>query len=361
MDFTKAYKGKKVFITGHTGFKGSWLLTWLHSLGAEIKGYSLEPLPEHKLYGQIHGDSLCIPEFNDILHYEDLKKSLLEFRPDIIFHLAAQPIVRTSYQAPVETFAINGIGTANLLNIVRSLEQACNVVLITTDKVYQNNEWPYAYRESEKLGGLDPYSASKACAELIIESFRHSYFNPAEYSKHRKSIAVARAGNVIGGGDWAKDRILPDIIRALQQNQPVAIRNPDSVRPWQHVLEPLSGYLLLGKKMMEDPVKYSTAYNFGPLTIDCWRVEKMVERAIVAWGSGNYHIVREEGAPHEAGLLKLDVNKAEHDLQWRPVMNASDTIWKAVNWYKNFDGSNARELIQQDINSFIEKSEAADR
>jgi CDP-glucose 4,6-dehydratase len=356
----ETYEGKRVFVTGHTGFKGSWLLTWLHLLGAEIKGYSLPPLPEHKLYGQIHGEEMAGSVYDDILNYPVLEKSLLDFNPDFIFHLAAQPIVRTSYEVPVETFAINAMGTAHLLNIARNLGNACPIILVTTDKVYHNQEWPHAYRESDRLGGYDPYSASKACAEIIIESFRNSYFNPGDFSNHKKSIVVARAGNVIGGGDWAKDRIIPDSIRALQKNESIAIRNPASVRPWQHVMEPLYAYLLLGKKLAEDPLKYANAYNFGPLHTDCWVVERMVQHAIKIWGGGNYHIVRAAEQPHEAGLLKLDINRAEKDLQWKPIYSAAEAIQKTVDWYRNFDGQNALTLVKDDIQSFMSRLDAAD-
>lgn len=293
MQLADTYKGKKVFLTGHTGFKGSWLLLWLHSLGAEIRGYALAPGDEHKLYGHINGGGFCDSIFNDIMNYGELERSILEFEPDFVFHLAAQPIVRTSYELPVETFSVNALGTAHILNCIRRLEKPCQIVLITTDKVYNNREWPYAYRETDTLGGYDPYSASKACAELIIDSFRNSYFNPGQYHRHRKSVAVARAGNVIGGGDWAKDRIIPDIVRSLRDDRSIPVRNPQSVRPWQHVLEPLYAYLLLGSKLSQDPVKYATAYNFGPLTADCWRVEKMVQYAIDEWGKGTYHILQE--------------------------------------------------------------------
>jgi len=355
MDLTKVYKGKRVFLTGHTGFKGSWLLTWLHQSGAEIKGYALPPLPEHKLYDQVQGQRMADSVYDNILNYSVLEASLLDFKPDFIFHLAAQPIVRTSYELPLETFAVNAMGTAHLLNIVRKLENPCSIVVVTTDKVYHNHEKNYAYRESDHLGGHDPYSASKAAAEIIIDSYRNSFFNPKDHNKHRKSIAVARAGNVIGGGDWARDRIIPDSIRALQNKESVPIRNPDAVRPWQHVLEPLYAYLLLGKRLSEDPVKYATAYNFGPLDADCWRVEKMVDYVTKIWGEGTYHIVTEREKPHEAGLLKLDIQKAGTELQWHPVFSAEEAIQKTVNWYKNFNGQNALELIKEDIGSFMLK------
>jgi len=317
-------------------------------------------LPEHKLYGQIQGERMGESVFGDILNYDELERNLLDFNPDFIFHLAAQAIVRTSYQLPVETFAINAMGTAHLLNSARKLEKACPIILVTTDKVYHNHEWPYAYRESDHLGGFDPYSASKACAEIIIDSYRNSFFNPKDVRKHKKSIAVARAGNVIGGGDWAKDRIIPDSIRSLQNDEPIPIRNPEAVRPWQHVMEPLYAYLLLGGKLSADPVKYATTYNFGPSGTDCWKVEKMVKYVIKTWGKGSYHIINETDKPHEAGLLKLDVNKAEKDLQWKPVFNAGEAIQRTVNWYRNFDGRNARELIREDILSFMNSLDQAE-
>lgn len=351
INFSETYRGKKIFLTGHTGFKGSWLLTWLHLLGAEVKGYSLPPLPEHLLFGQIKGDSLCSSVLGDVLAYDLLEKSILDFAPDFIFHLAAQAIVRTSYAAPLETFAVNALGTANVLNAMRKLSKPCIAILITTDKVYHNNEWAYPYRETDRLGGYDPYSASKACAELMIDSYRNSFFNTGDYESHRKSIAVARAGNVIGGGDWAKDRIIPDVVRALQSGSSIPVRNPRAVRPWQHVLEPLSAYLLLGSKLCSDPVKYATAYNFGPSNKDCLEVEDMVKQAVKIWGAGNYHVPDNKAMPHEAGLLKLDTSKAANDLNWYPVFSATEAIEKTIAWYKNFN-DNAFDLIKHDILSF---------
>ena len=353
MKYKDIYQGRKVFLTGHTGFKGSWLLTWLHLLGAQVKGYSLPPRPEHLLFEQIKGDTLCESIFGDILDYSELEKNILEFQPDFVFHLAAQAIVRTSYKVPLETFAVNALGTANVLNAIRSLNKPCIVILITTDKVYHNNEWLYPYRETDRLGGYDPYSASKACAELIIDSFRNSFFNINNYPDHNKSIVVARAGNVIGGGDWAKDRIIPDIIRSLQHNESIPIRHPAAVRPWQHVLESLAAYLLLGSKLANDPIRYASAYNFGPLNKDCLTVEEMVTQAIKIWGTGSYHIANNPAMPHEAGLLKLDISKASNDLHWQPVFNAYESIRKTIEWYKTFD-QNALDLIKSDIQSFSE-------
>lgn len=334
--FQDIYKGKKVFITGHTGFKGAWLLQWLHMLGAHVKGYALPPENATDLYYLIGGDTFCESVFEDIRNIERLEEEIHSFQPDFIFHLAAQPLVRLSYEVPVETFAINAMGTANVLEAVRKLEKPCIVVLITTDKVYENKEWIYPYRETDTLGGYDPYSASKACAEIIIHSYLQSYFNTSKYEQHQKAIASARAGNVIGGGDWAKDRIIPDIVRAMEAKQPVIIRNPSAVRPWQHVLEPLGGYLLLGAKLSLDPLRYSGAWNFGPLADDNKQVEDIVQIALQIWGSGTYEKPTLANQPHEAGLLKLDVSKALNYLNWSPKYNASQAIKETISWYKVF-------------------------
>ncbi|UKJ08236.1 CDP-glucose 4,6-dehydratase [Solitalea lacus] len=342
----ETYKGKKVFLTGHTGFKGAWMLKILSMLGAKVQGYALAPENEFDLYHLIDGDKLCTSTIGDLRDKELLKNTILSFQPDFIFHLAAQPLVRLSYEIPSETFEVNAIGTANLLDGVRLLNKPCNVVLITTDKVYHNNEWEYPYRETDRLGGYDPYSASKACAELVIDSYRNSFFNLKKYDEHQKAIAVTRAGNVIGGGDWAKDRLMPDIARALVKNETIEIRNPNSVRPWQHVLEPVMGYLLLGLKLKEDPIRFAQAYNFGPYATDALPVVDMVELAIKAWGCGNYKIKNAADQPHEAALLKLDISKAGVDLVWRPKMNASQAIQFTIDWYKQFD------INRDDIDGF---------
>lgn len=335
-ELTKIYSGKKVFLTGHTGFKGSWLMQILVLLGAEVKGYALAPDNEPNLYTVINGDTLCHSVIGDIRDRAKLKEAVTAFQPDFVFHLAAQPLVRLSYEIPSETFEVNAIGTANLLDAVRHLNIPCTLVLITTDKVYQNNEWEYPYREIDRLGGYDPYSASKACTELVIDSYRNSFFNISKYSDHQKAIAVARAGNVIGGGDWSKDRLIPDIVKALSANKPIEIRNPDAVRPWQHVLEPLFGYLLLGARLQQDPTGYSQAFNFGPDINDALPVKKMVEMAIESWESGSYFINKTAGQPHEAGLLKLDISKALTKLKWTPKFNADKAIEYTINWYKRF-------------------------
>jgi len=355
MYFNNIYKGKKVFLTGHTGFKGSWLLSWLHMAGADILGYSLAPKPEHKLFGYINGEKLCDSVLYDVLAYEKLEKSMTAFQPDFVFHLAAQPLVRYGYEEPLETLYVNTMGTAHILNAMRKLTKPCVAIMVTTDKVYYNQEWPYAYRENDRLGGYDPYSSSKACAELIIDSYRNSYFNESAYSHHRKTIVAARAGNVIGGGDWANDRIVPDIVRALENKQPIIVRNPKSVRPWQHVLEPIHAYLLLGQKLSEDPEEYHTEYNFGPDITDCLTVEEMVKHAIAIWKEGTYQISTPKDEPHEAGLLKLDISRAVSDLNWHPVFSAGEAMDKTITWYKSFTGKNAEELVKKDIFDFTKR------
>jgi CDP-glucose 4,6-dehydratase len=359
-ELKNTYSGKKVFLTGHTGFKGSWLLKILSMLGADIKGYALAPETEPSLYNIIDGNSLCQSVIADLRDRKALKSAVDDFQPDFIFHLAAQPLVRLSYQIPSETFEINAIGTANLLDALLLLDKPCNAVLITTDKVYHNNEWEYPYRENDKLGGHDPYSASKACAELIIESYKNSFFNTKKYNEHQKAIAVGRAGNVIGGGDWALDRLIPDIVKALSANKPVEVRNPNAVRPWQHVLEPLIGYLLLGAKLYESPLKFSQAYNFGPNVNDAFPVSKMVEMAIYCWGSGEHYIKQDVNQPHEAGLLKLDISKATQQIGWRPRFKASDAVDYTISWYREFFNNykSIGDFTESQILDFISKAQS---
>ena len=354
------YRGKKVFLTGHTGFKGSWMLKVLSMLGAEVMGYALAPENDFDLYNLLKGASLNNSVISDLRNRENLLSAIESFQPDFVFHLAAQPLVRLSYEIPSETFEVNAIGTANVLDGVRKLKKPCQVILITTDKVYHNEEWIYPYRETDRLGGYDPYSASKACAEIVIQSYRNSYFNTKNYDKHLKSVAVVRAGNVIGGGDWAKDRLIPDIARALAQNETVIIRNPESVRPWQHVLEPILGYLLLGSKMLGEPVKFSDSFNFGPEFNDALPVKSMVKESLKAWGSGSFKVERTEGQLHEAGLLKLDINKAINYLGWKPTFNATTAIDKTMSWYKNYL-TNPDEIIDFTEKQIMEFLDPANR
>jgi CDP-glucose 4,6-dehydratase len=349
------YKGKKVFLTGHTGFKGSWLLKTLSLLGAEIKGYALEPQTSNDLFYLIEGDKLCQSVIADLRDKKRLESEIVAFQPDFVFHLAAQPLVRLSYEIPAETFEVNVIGTANVLDGVKLLQKKCSVVLITTDKVYHNNEWVYPYRENDRLGGYDPYSASKACAELLIDSYRNSFFNIKDYNKHLKGVAVARAGNVIGGGDWSKDRLIPDIVRSLMANNPVVIRNPNAVRPWQHVLEPIIGYLSLGMHLEKSPIDFAKAYNFGPEAEDALSVEGMVKLAIESWGSGEFQNEQKVNQPHEAGLLKLDISKVKSELNWMPKMNAAKTVKFTLDWYHvfNTNKNNIADFTLKQIKIFL--------
>lgn len=351
------YKGKKVFVTGHTGFKGSWLVKILSMLGADVKGYALPPATDPDLYHVLDIENLCTSVFGDIMDSEKLTREIVDFAPDVVFHLAAQPLVRLSYDIPAETFAVNAIGTAHVLDAVRKVEKPCAAVLITTDKVYQNNEWDFPYRENDRLGGYDPYSASKACAELVIDSYRNSFFNRKKYDLHKKAIVSTRAGNVIGGGDWAKDRLIPDIVRALHNGEEIVLRNPAAVRPWQHVLEPLSGYLLVGYLAS---VQYGTvcdAYNFGPNSEDTLTVEQMAKQAIDIWGAGSYRVEQNPSAPHEAGLLKLDISLAKARLGWKPAMTAYEALELTLQWYKTYyqDNSNISSLTEHQIQYFFDK------
>lgn len=351
----ETYKGKKVFLTGHTGFKGAWMLKTLNLLGAEVKGYALEPQTKDDLFYLIQGEQICDSVIADLRDKQRLLKEVVNFQPDFIFHLAAQPLVRLSYEIPAETFEVNAIGTANVLDAVRIIEKPCSVVLITTDKVYHNNEWLYPYRENDRLGGYDPYSASKACTELVIDSYRNSFFNPKQYAHHKKGIAVGRAGNVIGGGDWSKDRLVPDIAKAFAKDEAVIIRNPKSVRPWQHVLEPILGYLLLGVNLSVNPLQFNQAYNFGPHQSDALPVEDMLKLAIASWGKGEYKVESVQGQPHEAGLLKLDISKAITELKWQPKMNAQKTVSMTMDWYSAFnsDKNKIREFTTEQIITFL--------
>ena len=353
-DYLNSFYKKKIFITGHTGFKGAWFSLWLTKLGAKVKGYALKP-EKKSLFNQIEPSLKITSVFADIRDREKLKKEILKFQPDFIFHLAAQPIVFESYKTPIETFETNIIGTAHLLDALKFLKKKCAVVIITTDKVYQNIEKNYAYKETDKLGGYDPYSASKAAAELIIDSYRSSFFNPENFNMHKKAIASARAGNVIGGGDYAKDRLVPDIFKALCKGDSILVRNPDAVRPWQHVLESLSGYLQLAFFLYKEPQKFATSFNFGPALKDTKSVEHLVKRAIASWGAGNYHNSTPGNAPHEAGLLKLNIEKAKNELGWMPRWNSDLAIDKTIQWYRNSIQKNSDifNLCINNINDFV--------
>ncbi len=353
-DLEKYFFGKKVFITGHTGFKGSWLTAWLYQLGAKVKGYALSPEYENCLYNLLSPLNIFESIIDDIRNKEKLENEIEVFQPDFIFHLAAQPLVRRSYQIPAETFEVNAVGTANLLETVKKLQKKCTVLIITTDKVYENKEKHILYKETDRLGGYDPYSASKACTEIVTDSFRNSFFNINKYALHQKALATVRAGNVIGGGDFSEDRIIPDIVKALKSKKIVAVRNPNAIRPWQHVLEPLGGYLLLAGLIDEEPLSFSGAYNFGPEPEDHLTVKRLVELAIKNWGSGTWKDTSDTNQPHEAELLKLDISKAKEKLQWQPKLKAEETIEWTIDWYKK-EINEVVDYTMQQINNYMNR------
>jgi CDP-glucose 4,6-dehydratase len=349
---SRFFKDKKVFLTGHTGFKGSWMMAFLSLLGAKIKGYALPPEYEGGLFEYLEPLKIAESVFSDIRDRRRLQEELGSFQPDYVFHLAAQPLVRRSYRMPAETFEINVGGTANLLEAISQLENPCTTVIVTTDKVYKNKETHILYKEEDRLGGHDPYSASKACTELVVDSFRHSFFNPSAGKGQSKPLATARAGNVIGGGDWGEDRIVPDIIRSLQNHEPVGIRNPQSIRPWQHVLEPLSGYLLLGGLAWENPAQHSKAYNFGPRPSDHLTVQELTEIAVKKWGSGSWKDISTGDQPHEANLLQLSIERAGRELGWAPRLKAAEAVEWAICWYQQPPASRSSFSFQQ-INEYL--------
>jgi len=331
------WKGKKVFVTGHTGFKGSWLTQWLLLLGATVKGFSLEPETNPALFSILQLTEHMMHTIGDIRDGEALKKSLVSFQPDIVFHLAAQPLVRRSYKEPHLTYETNVMGTLNLYEAVRSCDTVRSVVSITTDKCYENREWVWGYRESDPMGGYDPYSSSKGCVELLSSAYRHSFFNVADYGKtHQVGLATARAGNVIGGGDWAEDRLIPDCIRSLSTGKDIVIRNPRATRPWQHVLEPLSGYLLLAQKLWDEPRQYDGGWNFGPSDDDARPVEWIVKRLCSLWKSDVGYKIDKGSHPHESNYLKLDCSKVKAKLGWRPTWNLERALSEIVSWHKGF-------------------------
>jgi CDP-glucose 4,6-dehydratase len=347
-ELRRAYAGKKVLLTGHTGFKGSWLTLWLRELGAEVTGYALAPDPMPSLFLAAGVERACRSILADVRDLARLRAVVHETAPDHVFHLAAQPLVRLSYEQPVPTIETNVLGTANVLEAVRLAGRPCAVVVVTSDKCYENKEWIHGYREDEPMGGHDVYSMSKGAAELVVSSYRRSFFHPARLAEHGVAVATARAGNVVGGGDWAKDRIVPDAIGALAARRPIPVRNPDGVRPWQHVLEPLGGYLLLGARLaVTEPAaaraKHAEPWNFGPRTEDARPVRSVVEALIRAWGSGSWEDRRDPRAPHEAGLLRLAIDKAHARLGWSPRWGFEETFERTVAWYRAFHEGASRD------------------
>ena len=338
--FERLFKKRTVFVTGHTGFIGSWLVQWLCDLGANVVGYSLEPPTHPSLFETIGLEKRLVHVIGNVNDHTKLQKSIQEYSPEFVFHLAAQPLVKASYDQPLETIQTNIIGAVNLLESIRKISSVKVCVIVTSDKCYENRELDYAYKETDPLGGYDPYSASKGAVELIASSYRNSFFNPIDFEKHGVGLSTSRIGNVIGGGDWAKNRLVPDGIRSLSTNQDIHIRNPTAVRPWQHVLESISGLFCLSKKMWDDPSLYAQPWNFGPLiNNENVTVSQLASQIISEWGSGNWNDVSHD-EPHEANLLMLDSSKAIEKLGWHPVYSIKDAISKTISWYKEYFTNN---------------------
>jgi CDP-glucose 4,6-dehydratase len=348
------WKGKKVFLTGHTGFKGSWITMYLDLLGAQVIGYALKPPTIPSIFELCGIKDIVGHNIGDVRDISHIKKVMSKSRPDIVIHMAAQPLVRDSYKIPVDTFDINVMGTVNVLEAVRSCRSVKAFVNVTTDKCYENLEKKSGYIESDPLGGYDPYSASKACSEIVTASYRNSYFNPKAIKQHGVGIATARAGNVIGGGDWATDRLIPDIIRSILKKEKVLIRNPKAVRPWQHVLEPLTGYLMLAEKLYKNGAKYSDGWNFGPDRSDAKPVEWIVDKLCSKWGQDALYVIDKAKHPHETGYLYLDSTKARAKLGWSPRWSLNTALEKVVDWTKYYKRhKDLKEKCREQIKEYL--------
>jgi len=344
------WKGKKVYLTGHTGFKGSWLSLWLQNMGALVKGYSLDVNTTPALFSLANVAEEMESEIGDIRNLEQLTKSMVRFKPDVLIHMAAQPLVRLSYKEPVDTYTTNVIGTVNVLEAARKCINLKAIVSVTTDKCYENKERERGYRENESMGGHDPYSSSKGCAELVTSAYRRSFFS----SENTASLASARAGNVIGGGDWAEDRLIPDILRAFEKSEPAVIRNPLSTRPWQHVLEPLSGYLVLAQELFLNGGEFAEGWNFGPIDKDCKPVSWILDQMVTSWGNNASWSLDKNNNPHEAGFLKLDCSKASNRLKWQPKWNLQLTLKLIVSWHQIYvNGGDMKKQCLKEINNYI--------
>jgi len=347
------WKGRRVFLTGHTGFKGSWLSLWLEALGAEVTGYALPPPTEPSLFEQASVANSLRSIFADIRDFDRLKKAIDECRPEVVIHMAAQTVVRRGYEDPIETYSSNVMGTVNLFEALRRLERPCAVVNVTSDKRYHNREWVWAYREDDPLGGQDPYSNSKSCAELVTSSYRDSFFPPVDLEHHGVALASARAGNVIGGGDWTANQLIPDLMRAFLAGQPCLIRNPSATRPWQFVLEPLRGYLLLAERLAEDAPRFAAAWNFGPYDEDAQPVSWIADKLAGSWGSQSSWTHDGSVHPPEAHFLKLDSSKARSYLQWSPALRLNQALEWIVKWYRAFqEGKDLQSLTQAQIEQY---------
>lgn len=339
--FNGAYQGKTVLVTGHTGFKGAWLTLWLERLGANVIGFALNPPSAPSLFVDARNAKHISHIHGDVRERQALTQVMQNYQPDMVFHLAAQSLVRPSYLDPVETYETNVMGTVNVLEVIRTTPSVRACLVITSDKCYENQEWVYSYRENDPMGGYDPYSSSKGCAELVTSAYRRSFFHPARVKEHQVALASVRAGNVIGGGDWAVDRIVPDCVRALMADTQIVVRNPEAIRPWQHVLEPLSGYLWLGAKMLQAPARFAESWNFGPPGTSNVPVQRLVETIIDAWGGGTWLKPETTTQPHEAHFLKLDITKATNILEWLPVYDFDQTIKTTIAWYEAYHRDSA--------------------
>lgn len=334
---TSFWNNKKVFITGHTGFKGSWLSLWLNHLGADVYGYGLSPATEPNLFRILNLEQKIKSSISDIRDLSKVKSAISEVMPEIVFHLAAQPLVRKSYQDPVETFSTNIMGTVNFLESVRACRSIKSAVIVTSDKCYENKEWAWPYRENEPMGGFDPYSSSKGCAELIASSYRNSFFSSVKRGEYSALVATARAGNVIGGGDWSEDRLIPDIVKSINKNEKIVLRNPSAIRPWQHVLDSLYGYMTLANKLYLEESEYADSWNFGPSDKDSFSVEEMLKKFLNAYGlNSNYEINKSASLVHEANYLKLDSSKAKAKLNWKTKWETEESVERTAKWYKSY-------------------------
>jgi CDP-glucose 4,6-dehydratase len=330
----KTWHDRRVFLTGHTGFKGSWLALWLSKLGAQVRGYALDPCTKPNLFTLASVGTSVEDIRGDIRDYAKLETSIIEFRPEIVFHLAAQPLVRRSYADPVGTYSTNVMGTVHVMEAIRKTPSVRAVVCVTTDKCYQNQEWIWPYRENDPLGGYDPYASSKACAEIVSAAYRSSFFPIEGLSDHHVAVATARAGNVIGGGDWSEDRLIPDLVRGFRARQPVLIRRPHAIRPWQHVLDPLHGYMMLAQELLGQPARFASSYNFGPGDEDVWPVERIATEMVRMWGNGASWIRDAIPGVHEDHVLRLDASKARAQLGWQPRLKIEAAIEWTTAWYR---------------------------
>ena len=361
------WRGRRVFLTGHTGFKGSWLCLWLEALGANVTGYALDPPTQPSLF-ELAGVVRSLHSIRgDIRDFLGLKAALADARPEVVIHMAAQSVVRRGYEDPIETYSSNVMGTVNLLEAGRRLKHPCVIVNVTSDKCYANREWVWGYREDEPMGGRDPYSSSKGCAELVTTAFQESFFSPASFDRHGVALASARAGNAIGGGDWTSDQLIPDIVRAFLAGQPCLIRNPSAIRPWQFVLEPLRGYLTLAERLAEDPPRFASSWNFGPVDTDARPVSWIADKLARSWGDHASWVHDSTMHPREAHFLKLDVSKSNACLDWHPVLQLEQALDWIVEWYRAFQaGKDLRactlaqieryEAIAEDLSQQVEST-----